>query len=141
MGRPGYKLEDLPSNWKDKMLEMMSEGASISELCAEFNIPKSAHRRFVSQDEEYADYYEMGKTLSEAWWSKEGRLNLSNRNFNNRMWAINMFNRFNWKFSETPKGKPEKEDPKPKSSASKKTLPSESELMDKYSTGKEEKTH
>ena len=141
MARPGFKIEDLPEDWKTIMIDMMSEGASDAEVCAKFNIPKSAHKRFLSQDDEYSIFYEMAKTLSEAWWSKEGRVNLANRNFNNRMWSINMFNRFNWNFSEPAKPKRDKPEPRPKSTASEKTLPSEGELMNKYSIAKDDKTH
>ena len=38
-----------------------------------------------------------GKLLSEAWWQKEGRINLKESKFNPTLWYMNMKNRFGWR--------------------------------------------
>jgi hypothetical protein len=35
-------------------------------------------------------------SLSEAWWQKQGRLNLKERKFNSHLYMLNMMNRFDW---------------------------------------------
>ena len=52
--------------------------------------------RWLSEEIEFIETIKIGKALEEAWWYKEGRINLSKREFNTGLYCIQMKNRFKW---------------------------------------------
>lgn len=83
------------------VVELMKEGASIVEVSAELGIHRDTFYEWIN---EKGDYYQSefalavseGKALSQAWWEKNGRINLENPRFNYTGWYMNMKNRFGW---------------------------------------------
>lgn len=97
-----------PSKYDPKMLQviedMMKEGASKTEVCAKIGISHETMNQWCdSTDEnpyfnkEFSETVKKGQRLSEAWWEKNGRVNLENQKFNYTGWYMNMKNRFGWK--------------------------------------------
>ena len=94
-----------PSKYNEGMLniiiELMSEGASKTEVCAELGI---SHETLCQWQNPESPYYKQafseaikkGEQLSNAWWEKKGRINLENKDFNYTGWYMNMKNRFKW---------------------------------------------
>lgn len=87
----------LPENWKETICRMMSEGSHITAVIKELGIPRSAHYKFYEDMEEYREAIDNGKLLSEAWWTEQGRANVSNKNFNNTLFIFMMKAVFKWK--------------------------------------------
>ena len=79
-----------------KIIELMSEGASLCEAAAELGICKDGIDEWKEQIPEFSKALKKGKLLSQVWWEKQGRLNLTNKNFNYTLWYANMKNRYGW---------------------------------------------
>jgi hypothetical protein len=94
VGRP---LIQLPNDYKDIMLELAKEGASIVELSVALSISRDTFYEISKRDTDFSDTIKKCKELSEAWWERSGRTNLMNKEFNYTGWYMNMKNRFNWK--------------------------------------------
>jgi hypothetical protein len=101
MSRPKSEF-DLAEDWQKEVLSMYDKGASDVEIKAHiYNIRGSLSNdlwdRWMDEEPEFSETIKMGKMLSEAWWSKEGRTQLENPKFSYTGWYMNMKNRFGWK--------------------------------------------
>lgn len=82
----------------EKVIELMKNGASKTEVAAELNFGcKQMLYDYVQKYQEFADAVKKGELLSQSWWEKTGRNNISNREFNSALWYMNMKNRFGWR--------------------------------------------
>ncbi len=101
------------SKYDPKMIKkidpLMSEGASLNELCAELNITKETLNQWLKVDgpyykgDKFYNAVQHGRMLSEVWWEKQGRLNLKNKEFNATLWYMNMKNRHGWRDTQEHK--------------------------------------
>jgi len=99
-GRPKAEF-DLPQDWYIEIFSLYKEGASDVEIKALIyqwrgSFSNDLWDRWIKEEEQFSETIKMGKLISEAWWSKSGRKNLENRDFNYTGWYMNMKNRFNW---------------------------------------------
>lgn len=99
-GRP-KAIFDLPENWYNDVLSLYKEGASDVEIKALIyqwrgSFSNDLWERWLKEEQQFSETIKMGKLISEAWWSKSGRKNLENRDFNYTGWYMNMKNRFGW---------------------------------------------
>lgn len=89
-----------PTKYKPEMcdivVELMMEGASKTEVMAELGIWRETFYRWVNEKPEFSDTLKKGQQLSQAWWERNGRINLENKQFNYTGWYMNMKNRFDW---------------------------------------------
>lgn len=105
-----------PSKYNPKMcatvVELMKEGASLVEVAAELGVHRDTlneWKRLGSEqyNKEFADAIKEGELRSQAWWERNGRTNLTNKDFNYTGWYMNMKNRFGWKDKQELSGDPE----------------------------------
>lgn len=92
-GRPTlYKPE-----YCEKVIEMMRDGMSITEIAYHLNVAKSTVYEWIDNQAEFSSAIKAGKDFSEGWWMTKGRENISTKEFNSTLWYMNMKNRFGWK--------------------------------------------
>ena len=96
-GRPKKTLSDLPKGWQKKILDLMKNGASQTEIKAVLGISNDLFDRFIKDEAEFSETIKKGLLFAQAWWEQKARENLENRNFNSALWYMNMKNRFGWK--------------------------------------------
>lgn len=108
VGRP--KENFIPwDNWYNDILDLYMEGGSDVEVRA-LMIQKMGREsfsfdlwdRWLKEEQEFSETVKMGRTLSEAWWVKQGRKYLTANSMpetikmNYTGWYMNMKNRFKW---------------------------------------------
>lgn len=81
----------------EKAIELMAEGASKIEVAVGLGISRETLYDYCNKYPEFSDAIKKGESLSEGWWTRQGRINLHNRDFNTGLWFINMKNRFGWR--------------------------------------------
>ena len=104
VGRPQATLEsiNLPSDWKEIIYKMSSEGCSEVEIRAELlmqggKFSQKTWDALKEREEEFLLTIKQAKVLCEAWWINAGRKCLDSRSFQAFVWFCNMKNRFHWK--------------------------------------------
>jgi hypothetical protein len=96
-GRPKVKLEDLPEGWVEGTLAMAEKGASDIEIRVEvLGISNDLWTRLMAEEEGFSETITYARELSEVWWIKHSRKELHNKDFNNKLYEMNMQNRFGW---------------------------------------------
>ena len=115
VGRPKSAL-DLWDGWHNDILEMYRIGASDVEIKALIwehrgSFSNDLWERWLEEEPQFSETIKTGKILSEAAWTKQGRENLTKKEFNYVGWYMNMKNRFNWSDNSRqeisgPNGKP-----------------------------------
>jgi hypothetical protein len=104
-GAEKITTEILWDGWYNDILDLYQEGASDVEIRAlivqETNGKTKASYtlwdRWIAEDFEFSETIKIGKLLSEAWWNRNGRTNLTNKDFSYTGWYMNMKNRFGWR--------------------------------------------
>jgi len=87
-----------------KMIEIMSDGASLNEVAAAFGISIQKLKKWCEEIEDMFKAYEIAVTACEAWWCNQGRLNINNIRYNNGLYKFHMANRFGWADKVETKG-------------------------------------
>ena len=81
------------------VIEKMSDGCSIIEVAAACGVCTDSIYEYEKKFPEMADALKKGRELCEAWWQRQGRENLKNKDFSAVLWYMNMKNRFGWRDS------------------------------------------
>jgi len=93
VGRPSkYQPE-----FCDRVPKLMQNGLAIEEVAAELRVALSTLYLWRENYSEFSEAIKKGEDLSRAWWMKQGRINLKDREFNPGLWFMNMKNRHAWK--------------------------------------------
>ena len=82
--------------YKDILLNLMKEGASIEEICLELDVCRKTLYNWFDEHPEFLHTKKKALEFSKGWWMREGRTNLKNKDFNYTGWYMNMKNRFGW---------------------------------------------
>lgn len=84
-------------DWSDVIIGEYSEGAADIEVRAMLELSNDLWERFMEDEQKFSETIKKGRVLSEAWWTKTGRVNLENKDFSSPLYRINMANRFDWR--------------------------------------------
>lgn len=96
-GRPKIVPSDLGDDWAERIINLMKVGGSKVEVCAELDIDNETFDRLVREEPDFSATVKRALQLSEAWWVRNGREGLREKEFNYTGWYMNMKNRFGWK--------------------------------------------
>lgn len=101
MQKSRYKPEEAIST----VLELMSEGASKTEVASALGVSRQTLYDWCdpAKTNYHADFkaaVELGETHSQAWWEKQSRTNLHNKDFNGGVYNFMMKARFG--YSDAP---------------------------------------
>jgi hypothetical protein len=111
MGRRAKTFDDLPENWREIVIEIMSDGRSMERALKELGISYTVHKRFTQEDEEYADIFDYGKVLFAAYWSDWLRENPEGKS---RIPTFMLTAVAGWREYDTPEKKdPSRKEPAP----------------------------
>lgn len=96
------KTKHFPEDWYNEILYEYKKGASDVEIKAMISgwrgkFSNNLWERWMKDEDEFKELIKMGKLFSHAWWLKNGRTNLKDKDFNYTGWYMNMKNRFGWK--------------------------------------------
>ena len=113
--RKEYKIEDLNKicknkliddqvrvfdTWQEYVLGLMAEGWSVTEIISSWKMTRENYGKLRKENIEFAEVFEDGEQLCEAWWLSLGRLNILNqKSFHMGIYAFHMKNRFGWRDS------------------------------------------
>lgn len=96
VGRPTkYKPE-----YCERVIEMATEGASMAEYAAEFGIDRTTLFDWRDQHEEFSTALARAKVLEQAWFEREARMNMRNKEFNSNLWYRSALSRFRDDYAE-----------------------------------------
>ncbi|HEX4877598.1 MAG TPA: phBC6A51 family helix-turn-helix protein [Chitinophagaceae bacterium] len=91
-GRP----TDYRQEYCQLAIDLMSEGASITEVAAKCGVDRKTLYNWMDANPEFLHTIKKGMELCEAWWEEQGRSNLKTKEFQAALWYMNMKNRFKW---------------------------------------------
>lgn len=113
--RPLITIEKIVENWngindgngferfQKDVWDLYSQGASdveikvlIANKSDATNMSNDLWNGLLERCERFSETIQKGRLLSQDWWEKHGRTNLHDKEFNTRLWDINMRNRFKW---------------------------------------------
>jgi len=101
VGRPTKYKED----FCNMLIEHMAEGYSFDSFAGIVEVHIDTLYEWAKVHKEFSDAKHIGTAKSMAWWEKVGRMGMINEIpfFNDRIWRLNMINRFRNQWSDGTK--------------------------------------
>lgn len=79
-----------------QVTEGYKNGMHDAEIMEILGVSRKRFERAYQNDQVFADFIDMGRTLAEAWWMRKGRAGLDEQKFNTNLWMFIAKNRFDW---------------------------------------------
>ena len=96
VGRPTkYKPE-----YCERVIELGKEGYSYAEIAADLEVDKASLYDWAASHEEFSTALRAAKTFEQAWFEREARSNMKNRDFNANLWYRSAASRFREDYTE-----------------------------------------
>lgn len=101
-GRLKEDLSSLPDNWKEIIIDLYREGGSDVEVKALIyewrgSFSNDLWDRWLEEESIFSETIKEGRQLAAAWWMRNGRENLRDKDFNYTGWYMQMKNRYGWR--------------------------------------------
>lgn len=95
VGRPSRMDDPVFRDWVcDKVVELGQEGWSPAEISAEIKVDRLTMLSWEDRFPEFSTAMMRAKQLEQAWWERQSRENLKNRDFNANLWLKSAIFRF-----------------------------------------------
>jgi len=96
VGRPTkYKPE-----YCERIIELGKQGYSYAEIAADLEVDKASLYDWAAAHEEFSTALRAAKTYEQAWFEREARSNMKNRDFNANLWYRSAASRFRDDYTE-----------------------------------------
>ncbi len=82
--------------WAKQIIDLYTDGASDAEVAASLKVTIKEYYRQLAENAVFRQLVEFGRTLSQAYWEKLARQNVTNKQFNTPLWTFYMKNKFAW---------------------------------------------
>lgn len=86
----------LPKDWESLVISEYNNGASDPEVAQSLQISMPRFRDLYASDPHFQRTVDTGRGYAQAWWLREGRVNLKDKSFNYSGWLGNMKHRYGW---------------------------------------------
>ena len=98
LGRPKIRLKDLPTNWRDLLVEIGRDGGTKAEAVVALGISHDTYLRLEREEPAFLEAERHRLALSHAWWSRHGRKMVTGEcdRGNATVWVFSMKNMFGW---------------------------------------------
>jgi hypothetical protein len=90
------KLTKLEAEHFEKIKEVYHHGGHDIEVCKALGITLRNLDTLYNASDTFADFIDMGRLYSRAWWYEQGRKNIENTKFNTTMYSFQMKNLHGW---------------------------------------------
>ena len=96
VGRPTkYKPE-----YCERIIELGKQGYSYAEIAADLEVDKASLYDWAAAHEDFSTALRAAKTYEQAWFEREARSNMKNRDFNANLWYRSAASRFRDDYTE-----------------------------------------
>ena len=85
-----------PATHPIDFINLSRHGASEVEIASEFGISTQTLQQWVEKYDSFNTAYEVGKAMHEAWWIRQGKDNLNERNFNTPLYKYLTMNKLGY---------------------------------------------
>ncbi len=92
VGRPTKYTDDMP----DAVFDALAEGLSVTEFAAQAGVTRSTVYEWAEHHPDFSDALSRGKEASQAYWEKELRGMMYNKDVNAPLVKLYFANRFHW---------------------------------------------
>lgn len=86
---PGVKIHtsDYDPSFCFEVVKFGQRGMSETEMAAQFGVVTATLRNWAKKNDEFKEALAIAHTLSRAWWEKQSRTGLRDKNFNANLWG------------------------------------------------------
>ena len=100
-GRPSWmNVPEFHDSMCGLVIELGRQGFSECEISAEINVPRTTMRSWCDVHPLFSSSLTRAKELEQAFWEKEARTNLKDKDFNANLWNKSMSARFKAEYGD-----------------------------------------
>lgn len=95
MAKPAGVVSD-GNDWARMLIQMYTDGYSDAEVAAGLKVTIAEFYNQIGENNAFAKLVEFGRTLALAFWEKQARVNIHNKQFNTPLFNFYMKNKHGW---------------------------------------------